>query len=435
MISYPTAWSAPVPESAAKTNRSILRTAASFYAAHNKSDQAIEVLKEHLKEDESDYESWNFLGLIAMNDGKLDDATAAFYEAAGRAPKELRGIYLYNYADSLVRNQKFGKSRSVLERAGEYAYVSYSSSRAIDEMRDGKPLPPIYIAPDASKGGSIILASGYDTNVLLVADESLSSVSSSDEASFKITPMLTGYYDMPSRDGILRAEGTGLFTYHESSSAEKYNTLYLGLGGKWIQQIQEPWNYGAGLKTDFTMLNTNLDGLEYYSWSSTFTPELVWREPGKPQWTFNLPIFYQGFADDPSLTAQNKRHGFGFKPGSSYSTVTEDGIRLGVGLRYEYFFAEGDNYKSHSVIVPASATKELFWGMMGSLTFEGSYVLYPTHENKRKDKILKPGVIFQRTIADRWNAGIDYSFKRNLSNVAAATYKRHQVGVTIVYSF
>lgn len=422
-----------------ETNREVSRTFARFYLDQKEFSEAQSVLAGHLVTDVSDSSAWNFLGLTYMETADYPRASKAFRKAIsltqGKSEKrDSRGIYLYNYADSLVRMGDVDPARKILIATLQYDQIESSARKALRSLKKGEELPPldVQLPVQTTWSGEVSLRSGYDTNVLLYSDSSLASASRSDTASPNTSLGISVGNKTGLWGGALKTKAGSSFTYQTNQAARSYNSLYNSLGLDWVEAPREPkrFTHGIGSAVDLSYLNTN--GFRFFHWSG----ELGWKgylqHSSRSQTEFEIPLFYQNYSTENLSTLDDDRTGFGARAKMTHSRVVGAYV-LSLGAELERQSTQGSNYKSYSISAPLSAVRSLFWKMTGVASFELTRTWYPNSSENRKDTNLSFSLGFFKKFGKAWGGALDLIFLRNVSNQESAQYTKNAVSITASY--
>ena len=416
-----------------ETDREIARTYTIFYLHQKDYSSAMETLQEHLLADPEDSEGWNFLGLLNLESKKPAVAAEAFKKAAALAKTNLRGLYLYNQADALARAGDVKNAKVALQQAATESVVQASANDAIGKIRAGKPLPQVQINNPGTWKGSFAVQGGYDSNVLLFPTSVQATSVGTGSASPYLVPALQAGYRRDSGEKLLETNAVAAFTYMTKSTAQAFDNLYSSASVDWgdspglAKSVLTSFGDEAGL----AYLNNN--GFRFYDWSNTVRGRAIFWRTLSSQTELELPVVYQKFAVDIGDDPANDRSGVGVGPTLTHRHFFGANL-VSAGFQYQKFFAKGVNYRANTFTLPVTYfRRNLLWGLNGTAGTEGSLINYTESTFGRRDKFMKFSVGLSQHFSGSWAMALDYSYRKNFSNIDAAQYDKHMVGLTVSY--
>lgn len=419
-----------------ETNREIIRTIANFHLEHQEFIPAQYLLAEHLREDARDAHAWNLLGLAYLGAKNLPQAAQSFYTASTTVTDAHKGIYLYNYADALIQSGDQHRAKTVLELASRESSVAEASRRAMEQLAPGRPLPTLELASESQSGewdSSLSVGSGYDSNVLLISNESIATVSRSNTASPFLSAQAKLEYSRAAGSGGIGIEGQAAFTYETNSAAQKFNTLYAAGELAWEGARPGPGGgFYSRVANSFDSSWLKSDGYKFYGLTEAIGWTGTLKHGRKAETILELPLRYQLFARDPGADAIDDRTGLGVRPAATHRLGFWRAL-FSASAQYERHLAHGSNYRAHSLLVPVSLTVPLIWSVIGSVGAEWSRTFYSESNPVRRDTGLRSWLSFGRRFGSDFFAGLDYGYRKNDSNVESATYEKHSATLTVTY--
>jgi len=418
---------------ARETDREVTRTYSQFYINENRMADAKQELVDHLKVDPEDASAWNVLGLIFMDEKDFERAGGYFFNAAKWAQtQDDRAVYLYNYADAEVQLGDTEKAMKALRLAARSQSVRESANDALDILSAGKPLPNLKMTPPTRFSLNIGLNSGYDSNVVLAADQSVATLQTSEVASVFLTPNFSLNHKTAMGHGTLESNLFSAFTWNLNSEVSSLNSLVLGLDSQWGRGPEGAPDFASAYGYSFSTSFINRDGLDWFSWSPTLFWKGTWYHGNDDETEFNVPVRYQGYVGDDSSGPDNRRSGFGVLPQITHRFYF--GIySLSLSGLYERHFARGINFKVNRFAFPITFGFPIWSNIALSLNTGFEYLNYFESTAGRKDKLFTAGLSLSKTLWQDWSFSVSYSGTRNISNSADAKYWRHAGTLSIIY--
>ncbi len=424
----------PIATPEEETNREVARTYSSFYLGQKDLSASIKVLMEHLKTDPKDTGAWHLLGLTLLESHENTKASQAFYQALATSSELGRGLYLYYYADALNRSGDINKAKAVLERALKESDVSEVVKEALANLKPNVALPPIRFAKRGNWKGSLTLIGGYDTNVLLTSDSAIASISRSDTASPFGTFVGQIAHTKSLASGQLQSRGSAGANMNTAVAAKTYNTIFSSLGFDWGNGEEEFKSFDQALGETFDINWLNSSGYKFFSWTNTLKWRGALHHGASSDTEIEIPGFYTKSALDSTDDPANDRSGLGLRPSLLHRRYFAFGV-ITISARFEKLFAKGANYKSSTISVPFTWSRNVFLGLFGTLGLEGAQVKYPESSTLRSDRYLKASASLGRRVSKKIVGSLDYGYTRNISNVETARYNKHSLSLMVNYEF
>ncbi len=410
------------------TDREIARTFADAHLAMGDASSAEQVLSRHLATDPGDAGGWHLRGLARLRAGNYGEAAEDFGRAQSAASAQNRGIHLYYQGMALARSGNRGAAERALLAAAEQPVSASSSRRALWALRNSETIEepvPSYPGKGAFR---LSLNSGYDSNVLIRSDAAVAATTATGAASPRFLLTALGSY---AKNGIgggtLTTSGGLAYDFHSVRAVRVFDSLSVraqaGLAGR-IHRVSNA--------ISATYLNRS--GLGFYSWTDTL------RWSGRVQLGYGstlaleVPIQYQKFTVQTGDLAINDRSGPVFGAGAIYLFERETDS-WSAGVRVERQLSSGDNFKATSGFLPLKWTRsDLPWDLEAAIGFTPGRILYTLATNGRNDTSLEGSASLGRSFRERLRGSLEYGLVRNLSNVVAATYLKHFIGIKVIYA-
>ncbi len=413
------------------TNREIIQTFVNYHLSQKEFSEAEEKLVNHLNIDSKDSERWNLLGLVRVEMKKYKEADEAFEEAANTAPPEVKCVYYYNHAAALSKLDRQAEVETLLKKAMADDRVRDSARAALDAVRNGQEPPPLrLIYPGQFSFGTSLMA-GYDSNVQLIAINTLDSISRSDTASYVVIPSVRAGYKKDFYNGLMDASTNFTYSYYTNSETSKFNSVLGALQARWIPDYgRKPFVWGVNTKVNLIFLNT--DGYKFYNWNQGFGLEAEWTHSANSKTTFEIPLRLQRFDDVGD--SNNFRTGVAVGAKGSHRFRLK-ASQMSAGLEVERVWTRGGNYKSYQYTVPVSWARGLGRNWIGSASLRAGQVFYIESATNRRDTSLNPTLAVNKIFTSAFTTSISYSYTRNISSVDSASYQKHNAFLAANYEF
>jgi tetratricopeptide (TPR) repeat protein len=419
------------------TNREIARLYADAAIAEKDYAGAIRTLSEHVAADPEDGGAWHLLGVTQLLANQPERAIESFEKALPRVPEENRGITRYYLADAYSRKGDPSKSVELLRAAKEEEVSAWSASRALaDGLGTGAPLPEIVPGYPGGFDGSLWAGTAYDSNVLLASNDSLATISRSDVASPKFTVGGNAVYTKKGyRGGNLVALGGANFDAHTATNAQRLNSLGTNVGAEWARPASTSDGIVHSFGDDFGLNFLNNDGFSFYSWQDTLRWRGILQQGYGVETEFSAPVRYQKYASPAAQSPDDERTGVAV--GAEVAQRRQYRDRTGsIGLAAERAFTRGKNYRSWTFNLPIGWRDPSlpFWGLGLRANLVPSIVRYPSSTNSRHDFNVTGTLSLTKPVRERTTAALNYIYVTNPSNLTAATYQKHTIGLQVIYA-
>jgi len=436
-----------------ETNRKIVHTYIEHYLEQGDLETAKEKLEEHLDQDRQDAKSWSALGHIYLREDELSKAEDAFRQAAITAEDDNRGKYLYYYADVLNRQGKSKEAKLKLLEAKDYSEMSAHADTALQTMEPNQPLPSLVKRPDkietkvvkakvkkkrarpvdSNFEAMLGLETGYDSNVLLLSDETLDSLARSTTESVTLGFTAAAGYSWILEKWKFNVKGDTRFNWYPNEKASNFNELTprLGMGGRY--RIND--KFDVGLRNIFSATYLNLDGLSFYKLSDSVKGFGVWRYRENAELQPDANARYNRYKTGPLLgiTGDNDRTGYSVGPGLTHKWRRKK-LEIAGGGRYDYMNTNGSNFVGHFFQVPLRLTYKFPYKILGRTSFAFTHIRYfQATPTQRIDYNYFAKAAVGRKFGKRLTAFIQYVFLMNESNFASADYKKHKASLLVNY--
>lgn len=422
----------PGPARAAdETNREIARTFAIHYIQQKELQSGWSVLRDHLEADPADAGAWNLLGLIYLEADQPAYALKALYRAVEKASQTdpERGIYLYNYADAAIRAGNETQARDLLVESASFPQTRATAKLALGELKAGNALPVFALESQSHWDASAAFLSGYDSNVLLFSDSTLSAQTASGAAS----PTLSALVQVQNARSFADWSWIASFTHYQAEEARQFNNFATSLNSEWGKENEEFAVFDGSLGNQFDLAFMNTNGFQFFNWTETLRWRGTLRHSLRAETEVALPLSYQKFLVEAGDDPFDDRTGWSVAPALVHSR-TFGASRFSAGIRLEAQLPKGDNYRSFSFAMPMNFSRTFGGSWGAAFSLEPQFANYVRSATARRDRGLKTGVALSRTFGDAISASLDYSFRRNISNVELATYSRHSLMLMVNYA-
>jgi len=303
------------PNQALSTNRELVKTLTVYYLNNQKFNEAEKYLGAHLKSDPEDPDAWRLYGLVLSRLEEWDHAKEAYTKAADLSEGDEKGVNLYLRADVEARSGNPEKSKTTLNELSTIPGFSEQAELAKSSINGKNGLPSLTLlnksAAEKTEGRSpfkftAIMASGYDSNVLLLPDFP-SGVS---PGSAFISPTFQAQYVDKLFNGTLTGLGSIGYTDNLSSDSAPFNNLPIALGFEW----GFPGDSGWSLTNQNSVVYMNTDGLNLFSEGTSLGIKKTFIHNSTRTLEAVLPVGYTSYpnaqAPDPTFI----RDGFTISP-------------------------------------------------------------------------------------------------------------------------
>lgn len=425
-------WSSQAALAGNSTNREITRTYAHYFLQKKQYKRLQQTLQRHLKRDQNDAAAWNFLGLSYMDTQSTQQATFAFYKAATEtSDPELKGVYLYHYADALIQTGDRDRAADVLKRAQKYEVVASAAKKALQNLRPHEPLPELRGEAENSVRLNLSAAGGYDTNVLLYSDATTATTSATSTSS----PFFSGFVDFGLAEEFQESEFTGgligAYTYYTQEDVQQFNSIFsqLDLDYSTVPTGNHGFAWGIGNRFLITFLNP--DGYTLFNAVDTPRFVLAYHHSATQISELQLQGGYQHYRTTSSDDPDDDRTGPIVTPYLNHQLYF--GVNsINATLGYEGVFASGKNYVSHGSRMRLQFARPIL-GFTTAMGLESGIFFYPDAEEERRDILVSPSIGLGRRFFQKVQASLQYSFRRNWSKLESAQYKKHLVSLILTF--
>lgn len=409
------------------TDREVVQTYVNYHISQKQYDKAEKRVRDHLADDPNDGERWNLLGLILTKKGDYKGADEAYLTAVAASRGTDKGIYLYNYANSKNKNKRIEEAKRLLNEAKKFDPVEPSATAALSNIIEGEELPKFKLVGPPKWDVDFNTLSGYDTNVQLLARNTLDSIARSDTASPVVILSPSIQYKKDYYHGLLEGNATPSWTYYTNSQVSRFIAYDAAFYAKWTPDLDfEKFKWGLSGKFNITYLSHQFT---FYNWNQYFTFESVYQHSARSRTVFNVPIRVQNFQQ--ATSSADERTGFAF--GFELSHQISSGKNLfSFGVDFNRAITNGSNFRSYTYNVPLSWSRT-FRGFSTSLGLEGGNTWYTESATSRRDLLLNPTAAVVKRFKGGWSGGLNYAYTRNISSVSSASYEKHTIYLAVNY--
>lgn len=390
-------------------NREWVRTAVQDQINQGQLDKAIEILRNHLKTDEKDSESWARLALLQRHLDKCSDAKASLSMAARVGSAGFRDIY-----------------QSAAEQLSPTGCRPDISEQAV-----------ISSEPEATSKGewasSVRMLVGHDSNVLLLSDSSTASTSPS---SAFVSPTANFAYSWESGAGKFTGRSTSSYTSYLANEVTSYNSLSQSLFFEWSPKIAAAAVWEQTLSNRFDTFFVNSDGMKFFSWINSLRASLSRSLDDSSRWGFDGSVGYQQYAAETATSDDDRRDGSILSPSVWYARRF-DKVVWTSSLSYAQAFAAGPNYKSEAGTVVTGFNARINEETRSRASIGFTKTDYHRHLLGREDERLdlSLGLLHNFPAIPKVNFSLDLLIVDNKSNLTGASYKRSTLMGQVDYAF
>lgn len=355
-----------------QTNREVVQNYVDFYVQQKKYNDAAGILKKHLAEDSDDRLRWKWLGQVYLLQKKSHLAADAF------------------------------------KRAGEWTE---------DSSFDKK-----FRLSLAGRGG-------YDSNVLLLSDNSLQTISRSNTDSAFFSLLGNARYQTAGEDALVQADLRPFLIAYPEEHAKRYDLVGTNVNLRWTPsgKIFYPSLFS---QSNVTFLNTS--GFEFYTASEALGFDLIYEPTTFARTVFSFPMRYQKFDNPPGTAAANDRTGLGVSPAVTQA-FRFDSMMVSLGFNYDQVLTDGKDARVKAFRWPFVLATVLPLQVEGVVSSRYTYQMY-NHQNSRRDHLFENQFSLRRLFFMSTNVTFSYGYIRNLSNQGASQYDRHIGSVELEYA-
>lgn len=388
-VGFLTSFEAQVAWANDETNRELVRFSTALDIERGDLPSAERSLSQHLALDSDDPQAWRLYALVLSRQGRAPAAQRALERAVALSPEA----------------ERLEVSR-LLESGAEGASVAQTSQ-------------------PSRHGAWMALQSGYDTNVLLLNDSTLTdSQGDAGQASPSVASSLKISRVWGAEERPWKWDTFSAYTWYSEAATQTFNALFTQSGisrGNWA------------LDGDLTFLS--LDGFGYFTWAGTaaYRPEWTWKGAGaRTKW--NSGTGYRKYAFESGSDVSNDRSGI-FIFSEVQQRFQWGGLGLGLTPRYDHQFARGSRFRTDRAGITMAVSKLLSPRWETRLSVEPAAVFYPESDQGRSDRVLTASWALGWKAGPSWNLGMSYLGLRNVSTLASAQYTKHQAGFAVTYAW
>ncbi len=412
-------------------------------------DQAQRILSRQLETDSDDHVGWALQADIYLKQQNYAQAESAFRRAASsselRGPtksnEEVRAQYLYQAANARVLEGDLVQVQQLLQEVVHAAPSIQGLGAQVERIKSvlkaGQPLPPLKVtdgddADDAKKIRYLFgLRSGYDSNVLLLPDDT-TGVS---PGSAFVSPSVVIDGALPISVLDIKGRSVSNFTAYTAEPSRKFNTIFQSLNAEWSPRLirTETFSPTVGSRADLSFVNS--DGMDFFSWTGTAYLNAVYTLDEVSSVLAELPLGYQRFPGVVVLDGVDRRDGWLLSPTAVYRRRIGEWSLSG-GANYQEAWTMGQNFKSRTIGTTLGASRPLLFEIMGRLGLGYNRVNYRQSLTNRRDTRVDVSMGLTRIMpfSKRMTVNLDYIYSSNDSSLTTATYKRHSVFLQATYA-
>jgi hypothetical protein len=417
-----------------QVNQEVIRTYLSIYLEQRDYVRAEEALSGYLflSKENQEGDLWFQLGQLQSLLGRYAEACHSFQMASSQlTQKKFRIHAAYEYASCLNRMGRQQDSIAVLKRiAAEEAPETNAPSQVLELIEEGYILKREEFPPYSEKVRGLwrlsgALGSGYDSNVLLLAESVAADTPASGRGGFFVSPSVQAgrvgriFGDRYDSRWLLQS------TTFLNSDVNSFNSLYsradfvVGSGPvRW------------GVFADIFFLNR--DPFQLYGSTAGLSWTARTRLTHDSMTVLEVPLQYQTFPLDQGV---NRRNGWDVKAkwkklwwGSWYET-------LSLQMIGDAQWSDGRNYRLLGVSLPAWMAVRIpgfrFLGLLNTFSAETAGQYFAQSDVGRRDVFLRLGTGLARNFGPDWVFSAEYSAIKNLSTLASARYSKEMVVVQL----
>jgi hypothetical protein len=388
------------------TEGELARAYAEWSLSQNDAPGARKGLVEHLARHPADSETQGALAVVEGKLGNWKAADAAFAKAAAGAPSPaVRARWLRAQAGA---RDKLGDASGALALRKEASELLRASASAPAE--GGTDL-----------GLEVSARSGYDTNVLLVSDPTLTTTAVSGQAS----PVVGADAALSARR---KRAGGGKVAFSAGTSVNWYTgektSQFGSVAGRAGARLDAA--DGASVAADASIVLLNRSGLGFYSFGAGLEAEQEVAKHGFGAVTLGGALRIQDISEtgvSPALdrdgTVLGARARLDHKVGGAQTLASTLGL--------ERAFTEGNQYDAMAVSLQSAWSRQLTKSdrLLAGLRVARTDYLLSTESRGDWGLMLSPGL--NHAFGERTRAFLVYMMNLNRSNVADARYSKHMV--------
>lgn len=400
-----TAATANQPSPAA--NREWIKTAVQDQLNRGDLNKAAEILRDHLKQDSLDSDSWAKLAFIQSRTARCEEAQSSLIRAAKVGSASVQSIYL-QAAETL-------KTKGCQNISAEMLNAPKEESKS------------------SEWSGYAGLRFGHDSNVMLLPDQNVSENGSSSQF---VNPTAQVNYDRQFGSGTLNVNSITSYTSYLNSTVTDYNSLFESLGLEWrpTKAVNSIWTQSYANRIDISWVNS--DGLKYFSGSNTVSGSFSRAVGDNKRLGFDLPVSINRYSAETASTSDERRDGQSLAPSAWYSKQFEN-LTWTNAVTWNKAWAMGTNYNSQGVSLLTGASGDIDSQTRYRASISYTDTDYNTHLENRYDRRWDASVNLVYTMVNRpnWSFGGEYLYSSNRSNLNNLSYNRSSVTGQVNYAF
>ncbi len=421
-------------------NREVIQTFAKIYSEQKSYDKAEQVITDYLVlEKDQDGALWVQLGEVQMEQKKFPQACQSFQAGLAGLKESADRVYAnYSLANCYNRGGRTDEAKRILTRTSlEASGLTNSAEQALQLLnsgviKSGDNLPAYKLKGRSPFRLSAALGTGYDTNVLLVEEDVAKGSTSSDLASFFISPVIqVGYTGRAFKDAF-DSRFYSTFTDYTNSAVSSFNSLY--------NRVDFSFGSGPvrwGLFGDTLFINRSPFNL--YSYESGVSWTFLKEVTGEKSTTFEVPLQFQKYILTSGTAAVNDRTGGDVKFILTKRWMKSDQDLLSLQMGMDGQYTTGSNYRLLGFMLPA------FWmtslpgvrglGLLNTFGAELKGQYYLNSDASRRDLWMKLSAGLAKTFNRNWNVSLDYSGQKNISTVSSARFSKGIIALQLSHDF
>jgi hypothetical protein len=416
----------------AQVNQEVIRTYLSIYLEQGDYIRAEDALSGYLflSREPGEGDLWFQLGQLQKLLKRHPDSCHSFLTASTRLTlKKARLQATYEYASCLNRLGRQQDAIGVLRKmAVEEAPETHAAAKVL-ELIDSRYLLKGDEFPDYSEKVrglwrlSSAMGSGYDSNVLLLADSVAAGIPASGRGGFFVTPSVqVGRVGRVFGDRF-DSRWMMLSTTYLNSDVSSFNSLY-SRGD--FQIGSGPVRWGAFADVFFL----NRDPFQLYGSTGGLSWSARTRLGHDSMTVLEVPLQYQTF---PLDQGDNRRNGWDVKTRLKKLWWGRWFDTLSLQMVGDAQWTEGRNFRFLGVSLPAWISVRLpgfrGMGLLNTFHAETTAQYFLQSDAGRRDVFLRIGSGLSRSFGPDWVLSAEYSAQKNLSTVQAARYSK---GIVLV---
>ncbi len=418
----------------AEVNQEVIRTYLSIYLELGDVIRAEEALSAYLflskETDEGDL--WFQLGQLQRMIGHYPDACHSFEMAATQLTEKPARLHAtYEYASCLNRVGRRQESISILKAMTALeAPVTNAASKVLELIDAGylgkrEEFPPYSAKVRGIWRLSGAMGSGYDSNVLLLAESVAVDTPASGRGGMFLSPSIqagkVGRFLGDQYDSRLLVQSTTFL----NSEVSSFNSFY-SRGD--FQVGSGPVRWGAF--GDLFFLNR--DPFQLYGSTAGLSWSARTRLGYDSMTTYEVPVQYQVF---PLDQGENRRNGWDLKGKVKKIWWGRWFETLSLQMIADFQWTEGRNYRLFGVSLPGWMAMRLpgfrSLGILNTFSAETATQYFAQSDSKRKDAFLRVGTGLSRGFGPDWVLSAEYSAQKNLSSLASARFSKETLIVQL----